>query len=488
MTTDRWIANRHVLNNPNTLTSARSLESSDMDFGSDGTTPHSLARETVSKNLRKPPPLPQPRERICVVLVSHFVDSTVRTTFERLRLEVPPDHDLFLLLNLKEPDASLTRGFDPDRVMEISQAELLALPYPEKCITAGWQIQGNLDLAFLAFCHRHPGYDCFWFIEYDVHYQGCWGRFFSHFRDSSADVLGTILTPLEQVPQKLKILEYPKLKGPSPVGWSISDMIKGFFPICRLSAAALDSLDAAYRSGIGGHYEITLPTIAANAGLLVEDIGGRGQFVRPDNLDRFYFANPASFTHSPGTFVFRPSVRRVLPRENTLWHPVKPPGAPVWFPTHAEGSFQRRASAWVKARIWDVAIRFWFATCWNPLPQAETPPAERLIAVRYSLMSRFSACGFTALARTACGTMSYSLAGTPSSSGCASCGARASRRSRTRPVITRFSTVGCRCSAPPTSPCGRSRYWLRRSPFHWCIASGASCSIGVGAWTATAPH
>ncbi len=31
---------------------------------------------------------------------------------------------------------------------------------------------GNLDLVFLKFQNRHPGHGQYWFLEYDVHWEG----------------------------------------------------------------------------------------------------------------------------------------------------------------------------------------------------------------------------------------------------------------------------------------------------------------------------
>ena len=97
-----------------------------------------------------------------------------------------------------------------------------------------------------------------------------------------------------------------------------------------------------------------------------EDFGGRGPYVRPENRDRFYFAHSATYSHSPGTFVFRPAPR-VLPRPNTLWHPVKPAGVPVWHPMRVRGNPIKNALETLKPMVWRCVIRLWFATRWRPL-------------------------------------------------------------------------------------------------------------------------
>ena len=301
----------------------------------------------------------------CIAFVTHALNPAIHAAFERLVREAPPDHDVFLLLSGDAP-APYIAGPRGDRVVRVTREDVFRLGYPEKCRREGWRIDGNGDLLFLEFRRRHPGYGRFWFVEYDVHWEGRWGVLFEHFRASPADVLGGIMYPVAETPQKLRVLDYPRLVLPEGAGWTPERAIKGFLPICRVSGAALDAMDAAYRGGLGGHYEITLFSVPARAGLVLEDFGGRGPYVRPENRDRFYFAHSATYSHSPGTFVFRPAPR-VLPRPNTLWHPVKPAGVPVWHPMRVRGDPLKNALEAVKPLLWQAMVRLWFATRWRPL-------------------------------------------------------------------------------------------------------------------------
>ena len=307
-------------------------------------------------------------ERDCVVFISHVVNGPLIRAFERLVDESPADHDVLFLLNgdAPSPDAGRRLG---ERLVRIDREDLLGLGYPEKCRREGWKMQGNVDLIYLVFRRRHPGYGRVWFVEYDVHWEGRWGALFEHFRASPADVLGGILCPVAEVPRKLDIMVPPRVIVPEGFGYGPLDMIKGFIPICRLSGAALDALDAAYARGLCGHAELCLPTAAARAGLILEDFGGRGPYVRPENRDRFYFARTSSYTHSPGTFVFRPAPR-VLPRPNTLWHPVKPGDVALMHPMRSRGGPLKTALEAVKPLLWQAMIRLWFATRWRPLRPA----------------------------------------------------------------------------------------------------------------------
>lgn len=304
------------------------------------------------------------QRKVCINLVTHVLNAPVRRVYERLRVEAPADHDLRVILNSDDPAAPIA-GLSEQEVVRIRKTEFLRLPYPGKCFDDGWAMSGNLDLAFLEFARRHPRYEQYWFVEYDVHWEGVWSVFFNHFRDSDAAVLATSVQTIDEAPHKLHRRQ-PALRLPPGMAWAPEKTMKAFLPICRLSRDALAALDADYRAGLSGHYELTVPTVAAHHGLTLEDVGGHGKFVKPENLNRFYMARPATYTHSPGTFVFRPG-QRPLHRHNTLWHPVKPGEVPVWHPMRMDGGVWKRVVERIKPLISRFAVRWWFATRWRPL-------------------------------------------------------------------------------------------------------------------------
>lgn len=302
--------------------------------------------------------------KISVALVTHVWTPFIQAVFDRLRQEAPADHDIWFLLSAPKPDVPAELDTS---LVHVSREDLFRMPYPVKCEPDKWAIEGNLDLVFLEFRRRLPKYDQYWFVEYDVHYEGDWGRFFNHFRESGAGTLATTLAYCNTLPGKLELLCYPRLALHNSISWKTEDLIKGFLPICRISAEVLDLLDGEYRAGLGGHYELTIPTVAHQAGLGVEDIGGDGPFVHETNRNRFYFSTGSSYTHSPGNFVFRPTITRVLARKNTLWHPVKAAGMPMWHSNRPEGNWARNLRELAKIPIGRAWIWWWFATRWRPL-------------------------------------------------------------------------------------------------------------------------
>jgi len=304
------------------------------------------------------------------LLQTHFYDPTIGAAFERLKREAPQGADVFIALNCGDAPERVPDGaahLPRDAFFLCSNESLLSLPYPVKCAREGWRLNpGNTDLIGLLFLARHPGYDLLWAIEYDVHYEGAWGQFFAHFAQSPADLLTTTIYRQRETPGKeLK----PPFRSPSFQDYPEADRLRAFLPIYRLSRNGFAAIDAAYRAGAGGHYELTWPTILRHAGLVLEDIGGNGAWVRPENVDRFYFNTKASFSMQPGTFVFRPGFTRVIARPNTLWHPVKPAGVGPWDPASRVGSTGfRRFLEGLKPHVNRVFVRRWLATRWNPLP------------------------------------------------------------------------------------------------------------------------
>ncbi len=303
--------------------------------------------------------------RDCVAFISHIARAPVLRVFDRLQDEIQPGLDLRFVLSSEDPAPPEAVAALGERLYRVDREDLFKLGYAQKCQATDWEMAGNLDLVFLDFAVRFPEYDRVWFVEYDVHWEGRWSVLFERFRVSDADVLATIVHRVADAPHKLRALSYPRMVAPAGQEWEEDHLLKAFLPICRLSRAALQALHDLYGEGFCGHYEVMVPSSAARAGLRIEDIGGCGSYVRTENRNRFYFAQPKTSTHSPGTFVFRPEPK-VLPRPNTLWHPVKPGAVPLWHPLRLGGSPMKTLLERLKPKLWHLATRIWFATRWRP--------------------------------------------------------------------------------------------------------------------------
>lgn len=268
-----------------------------------------------------------------ILILGHVYDPGTRTLFEDLDQQCGRQFDVrFLADNTR---GTFDRSRTDPRFATFKIGDLEALGYPGKSRLRYEadslakrrdrnMMMGNTELPVLWFFGRSPGYTNYWIIEYDVRYTGSWLDFFSYFADNDADLLGTSLVRYGQRPdwgwwESMDLKDSTILK---------ENFVRGFFPVYRLSNRALARLHDYYRGGSKGHYECLVPTVLEHAGLAIEDIGGSGSFVRPENRNRFYRNSPLNHGLAPGTFVFRPIMARPGSEADMLWHPVK--HRPYW--------------------------------------------------------------------------------------------------------------------------------------------------------------
>lgn len=271
-----------------------------------------------------------------VLIVSHILNKAVAGLFDDLRNDCTPRFDVRYLCDNSRGKFNKFRLDSRYTLFTIN--DLANLDYPGKRQLgysetpkkrAGYHkdrnfTMGNTELALLWFYRNNPDFRHYWLIEYDVRFSGSWQSLFSHFASSRADLLATSLAGHQESPG------WTRWKSMRLADKAIEqrDFVRGFFPIFRISNAALRQLDIDYRSGVSGHYECLMPTILHHAGYVLEDIGGDGSFVRDENINRFYLNNRTSNSLAPGTFIFRPGFDQPGDRPNTLWHPVK--YRPLW--------------------------------------------------------------------------------------------------------------------------------------------------------------
>lgn len=262
--------------------------------------------------------------RTAVVFLTHELHEHYVARYRRLRRSVPPDHDLFLAFDATTADPDVV-----DEVEGLAGENLYLFRFPELS-TGGYPrpwagdndsmlVPGNNDLLLLHL-HRTVGaHDRYWMIENDVEYTGDWRSFFEHFRGNESDLLGTTLQPYSVLPE---FHWWDALESPHSL--PREDLYRGFFPVVRITRRGLRELHRAYSEGWSGHHEVVLPTALLLHGAEIEDIGGEGPFVRPDNENRFYTNTPGRTGLGPGTFIYRPPRRWAGLRRDKLWHPVKP--------------------------------------------------------------------------------------------------------------------------------------------------------------------
>ncbi|MBI5165600.1 MAG: hypothetical protein HY985_17060 [Magnetospirillum sp.] len=269
-----------------------------------------------------------------VLLMTHRLDGAILAGFRRLVEEA--GRTVVLLYN--RGDDPRPGPWWPAGSFVFDAADIRGLGFPAKGRRrSAWDV----ELFPLLYRRHHPEVDRVWVVEYDVAFTGRWHTLFDAFAASPADLLATTIHSHAANPgwDNWRTVSAPD----GPV--ERRDLLRAFLPCCRLSAAAFAALETAYAAGWDGHYEATVPTLIARAGLSIEDIGGNGPFVAPGNENRFYTNTPAANSLAPGSFVFRPVREQPGPEPDRLWHPVKPPSVSEGWATGRRAALVRLAAA-----------------------------------------------------------------------------------------------------------------------------------------------
>lgn len=265
--------------------------------------------------------------RTVLLFQTHLFDRGMARVFDRLQRACPPNVFPVVLMHAAPGTPKPLPLWQVPHHF-VTTDEIRALPYPAKTGADGrpWSLWegGHCDLVPLHFLLAHPGFDRAWVIEYDVRFTGPWSRLFQTFEWSEADLLACGLRRHAEHPSWEC---WESLRPPPGATLDPAHRIRAFMPIYRVSRRAIMAVDEAYRAGWGGHLEAAWPSFAAARGLRLEDIGGTGDFVRPENRDRFYTCSRADVPGdrmAPGTLVAFPPLFRPGSTPDRLYHPVKP--------------------------------------------------------------------------------------------------------------------------------------------------------------------
>jgi hypothetical protein len=171
-------------------------------------------------------------------------------------------------------------------------------------------VEGYCHFPLLQFFLDHPDYDFYWLIEYDVRFSGDWRKFFKYFSRSKADFLACDIRSYADQPK----WPWWELKHPSE-NIPLQQRYASFEPIYRISNRGLKLIHDSLRDGWRGHQEVILPTLLYHHGYLLRDFGGDGRFVRPKDINRFYYKNT--------TVRWRPPFKKIGKNDQKLYHPIK---------------------------------------------------------------------------------------------------------------------------------------------------------------------
>lgn len=182
-------------------------------------------------------------------------------------------------------------------------------------------LPGNVGVPVLQFFRDCSGFDYYWVIEYDVRFSGDWHFFFDFFKDAKQDFLTChIRAHAEEPDWPYWSLHHQRKSIP------LSERLRSFNPIHRVSNRALSFLDQSLSDGWCGHNEVVWSTLLHHNGFTIMDIGGEGRFTPSGMKDNFYTESESNSGGllDCGTMRYRPSFLRVGREKNKLYHPVKP--------------------------------------------------------------------------------------------------------------------------------------------------------------------
>jgi hypothetical protein len=284
--------------------------------------------------------------RTAILLFAHEFGQVTIDAYRRLDEQTAGFGDLFVLNDGVQP-APLWMG---DR-LHVFDFEAIKREVPG--VLGDSVVPGNCHLATLDFHRNHPEYDFLWVIEYDVRFSGSWAAFLRAHQGNRADLLACHIRAFRDEPAWFW---WHSLAGPQGVP-SEDRRFRAFLPIQRLSGAALVEIDRQVSRGWVGHFECLVPTLIAQAGMQLEDIGGRGPFVREGNEGRFYssLSTREGGLKGLGSMRHQPPIAYLGLRRNRLFHPVKKigvtPGSLIisswWRAKYGARALARRAAAWL---------------------------------------------------------------------------------------------------------------------------------------------
>ncbi len=254
--------------------------------------------------------------KTCVCFITHSFSPELRRRFETLRRQAPAGADVRIL-------AEKGSEVPPELLPITTFFEFARLRERPAKVIGDRLVPGNVHLAFLHFRDVEPGYDEYWFIEYDVLFSGDWRTLFDAVTGDRADLIAGEIRSETEVPGWYwwRTLDFPG-RAPGP-------RVRGFFPMCRISGRALDAVARRVKDRWTGHHEGLIPTALLDAGLTLSDVGGEGSWTPAERRGRFYVGVSTDECEMLlGTYRCAPPHfgPRLIPDQ--IYHPVKERLAP----------------------------------------------------------------------------------------------------------------------------------------------------------------
>lgn len=286
------------------------------------------------------------------LLATHLASRETVRQFDRLRTETEGLGDSLILFH-QAPKTTVPKSVVQRPHYVVDDDRLQRLGY----YTSGPSLlPGRTHFPLVCFHQDHP-HDFYWYIEYDVRFQGDWGDLFRFFHQAQEDLLTCHVRRHADEPGWW----WWKTLGHDDENVPMEDRIRSFNTIYRISGGALGHVDRMHRGGWHGHEEVLIATLLHRGGFQLRDFGGEGDFVAPGSENRFYVDSSTPQLRD-GTMRYRPphSLLRRVP-EGKLAHPVKPHRTTRAVTGWVAGAASRGARLTVSfpGRLWNRARRVW---------------------------------------------------------------------------------------------------------------------------------
>lgn len=246
-----------------------------------------------------------------VMLVAHFFSDLIIERYNKIRTDLPIDkYDVVILLNMDV----LPEGNSNLPLVTYSCEQLERLGYKPICETL---LPGSCHFPVLAFFKENQEYSHYWFVEYDVVFNGNWNILMKDYECDRSDFISCYVEKYDYE----KNDGWPWWHMKNNVGYPLEQCIKGFNPICRYSHRALQYIDFYQKQRYSAHSEVLITTCLYNAGFTLSDFGGNDEFTPANFKNRHYLKGEGENT---GSVRWRPcynSDETML--IDRLYHPVK---------------------------------------------------------------------------------------------------------------------------------------------------------------------
>ena len=118
-----------------------------------------------------------------VMLVAHFFSDLIIERYKKIRADLPIDkYDVVILLNMDV----LPEGNSNLPLITYSCKQLSTLGYMPICETL---LPGSCPFPGLAFSKEHHEYSHYWFVEYDVVFNGNWKNLMGDYECDGSDFI-----------------------------------------------------------------------------------------------------------------------------------------------------------------------------------------------------------------------------------------------------------------------------------------------------------